>query len=139
LNVVYDCRIREVMGYPEPGYCFRRGDDAFLMWSGYLNNLMEGMWEIYGCEFDPDDPEHPHLGQVPLLQTWNETNYIGSHGPLTIMELPATARAFREARAELRQAGPNLFDSLRHGEALATFLEIAVKTKQAVSVEEWWG
>ena len=30
MNVVYDCHIREVMGYAERGYCFLRGDDALL-------------------------------------------------------------------------------------------------------------
>jgi hypothetical protein len=139
VNVVYDCHIPEVMGYPERGYCFRRGGDALLMWDGYFSDLMDGMWRVYGWEFDPDEPDRPQLGQVPLLRAWNEQGWIGTDGPLPITELPATVRAFRDAVAELRRAGPNLAESPQHGEALAAFLEQAVAAGQAVSVEEWWG
>jgi hypothetical protein len=138
LNVVYDCRIPEVMGYPERGYCFCRGGDALLMWSGYFSDLMYGMWALYGWESDPDDPDHPCLDQVPLLREWSE-HWIGTHGPLPIAELPTTARAFRDAMTELQRAGPNHAESLEHGEALAAFLEQAVADGLPVSVEEWWG
>lgn len=139
MNVVYDCHIREVMGSPECGYCFRCGDDALLMWSGYFEDLMHGMWTVYGWEFDADKPDHPHLDQVPLLRSWNEASAIGTNGPLPIAELPATARAFRDVIEELQRAGPNLAESPRHGEALAEFLERAVVAGQPVSIEEQWG
>ena len=139
MNVVYDCHIPEMMGYAERGNCFRRGDDALLLWDGYFSDLMSGMWSVYGYEFDPDEPSHPHLDQVPLLREWNEQGTIGTHGPLLIAELPATARAFRDAVAELRRVGPNWAESPQHGEALATFLEQAVGACLVVSVEEQWG
>ncbi len=137
MNVVYDCHIPEMLGYPERGYCFRRGGDAFLVWDGYFNDLMHAMWAVYGWEPGADDPAHPHLGLVPLLRRWNEGE-IG-RAPLLIPELPATARALKDACVELRRVGPNLAESPQHGEALAAFLELAVATGQSVSVEEWWG
>ena len=139
MNVVYDCHIPEVMGYAERGYCFRRGEDALLMWEGYFSDLMHAMWTLYGWEPDLDEPSAPNLGQVPLLREWNEEGWMGTDGPLLITGLGATANAFREAVAELRRAGLNLAESPQHGEALAGFLEQAVATGQAVSVEEWWG
>lgn len=137
MNVVYDCHIPEVMGYAERGYCFRRGNDALLMWEGYFNDLMHAMWKVYGWEYNPDDPRHPHLDQVPLLREWN-AGWIGSEGPLTIPELSATAWAFRDAVKKLECTGPNLAESPRHGEVLADFLEQATATGQPVSIEEWW-
>jgi hypothetical protein len=137
--VVFDCHIPEVMGYAERGDCFRRGDDILVMWDGYFRDLMSGMWTVYGWDFDPDQPDHPHLDQVPLLREWNEQGRIGTHGPLPIGNLPATARAFRDAVAELRRGGPGLAESPQHGEAPAEFLEQAVAAGRAVSVEEQWG
>jgi hypothetical protein len=139
VNVVYNCHIPEIMGYPERGYCFRRDGDAFLMWEGYFSDLMHAMWTVYGWEPNPDDPDHPNLGQVPLLREWNEQGWIGSDLPYSIPELPAAVRAVRTAVAELARVGPNLAESLQHGEALAVFLEQAVAARQSVSVEEWWG
>lgn len=139
MNVVYDCHIPEILGYYERGYRFLRGDDALIMWDGYFEDLMSGMWTVYGYEFDSDEPDHPNLEQVPLLRAWNEQGWIGTDGPLPIAELPATARAFRDAVAELRRRGPNLAESPRHGEALADFLEQAAATGRTVSVEEQWG
>jgi hypothetical protein len=139
VNVVYNCHIPEVMGYAERGYCFRRGDDALFLWDGYFSDLMSGMWRVYGYEFDPDEPSHPHLDLVPMLREWNEQGTIGAHGPLLIAELPATARAFRDTVAELRRAGAKLADSPQHGEALAAFLERAAGACLMVTVEERWG
>ena len=139
MNVVYDCHIPEMMGYAERGYCFRRGDDALIMWDGYFSDLMRGMWSVYGWELDPDEQGHPHMGQVPLLREWSEKGCVGTNGQLAIAELSATARAFREAVAELRHASHNLAESPQHGEALAAFLEQAVAAGQAVNVEEQWG
>jgi hypothetical protein len=139
VNVVYNCHIPDVMGYPERGYCFCSGNDAFLMWDGYLSDLMYAMWRVYGWEPDPDDPAHPHLDQVPLLREWNENGLKCTHGPMTIAELKATARAVRDAQAELNRAGPNLAESPRHGDALAAFLEQAAASDREVSVEVQWG
>jgi hypothetical protein len=136
---MYNRHVSEVMGYPERGYCFRRGEDVFLMWDGYFDDLMRAMWTLYGYEPDPDDPDHPNLGQVPLLREWNEQSWIGTRGPFQIAELPATVHAVRDAVTELGRRGPNIAESPQHGEALATYLEQAVATGQAVSVEEWWG
>lgn len=139
MNVVYDCHIREIMGYPERGYCFRRGDDALLIWDGYFSDLMSGMWKVYGYVFDPDEPDHPHLDQVPLLVEWNERGWFGKDGPLPIQDPPAAARAFRDAVARLRRVGTNLPESPQHGEALAAFLEQAAASGLPVGVEEEWG
>lgn len=136
MNVVYDCHIPQVMGYPEPGYCFLRGDNALLMWEGFFSDLMRGMWAVYGLEFDPDEPDHPHIDQVPLLREWNALGEIDG-GPRSVAEVRATARAIREAVAELRRVGSNLAETPRHGEALAAFLELAAKDGQTVQVREW--
>src|SRR5262245_28376362 len=119
LNVVYDCHIPEVMGYPEQGYCFRRGDEVLLMWSGYFNDLMQAMWTVYGWLPDAMDAESPNLDQVPFLRQWNEQGEIGPE-PLLITEV--AVRAFSAAVAELKRVGSNLPDSARHGEALVGFL-----------------
>src|SRR5688572_17490201 len=110
------------MGYAERGYCFRRSDDALLMWDGYFSELMHGMWTVYGWELDPAESDHPNLEQLPLLREWNEQGWIGTDAPLVIAELSATAQAFRAAAVELRRVGPNLPKSPEHGEALAAFL-----------------
>jgi hypothetical protein len=49
-----------------------RGDDAFLMWRGYFDEIMRATWRVYGWEPDPEEPGQPNLDQVPLLRTWNE-------------------------------------------------------------------
>ncbi len=109
------------------------------MWEGYFSDLMNAMWVVYGWEFNPEEPNRPNLGQVPLLRDWNEGHLIGAHGPSWIADLPAIASAVRDAVCELRRVGPNLRDSQQHGEALAGFLEQAVASAQSVSIEEWWG
>jgi hypothetical protein len=138
MQIVYDCHVREVMGYPQRGYCFRRGDDALLMGDGYFSDIMHAMWRIYGWESDPDEPDQPNLLQVPFLREWN-AHGVGTHGPIQIAELATTAQAFRCAVAELRRTGSHLAESPQHGEALADFFEQAVGTDQSVSIEEWWG
>jgi hypothetical protein len=138
VNVVYNCHIPETMGYPERGYCFHHAENGFLMWKCYFDDLMRAMWRVYGWEFHPDEPDHPHLLQVPLLRDWNEGG-ISADGPTPIEAVAATAHAFRDALAELRRSGPELAESVEHGEALAAFLEQANATAQSVSIEEFWG
>ena len=100
---------------------------------------MHAMWTIYGLVPDPDDPSRPNFNQVPLLREWNEQHWIGSYAPLQIMDVPATARAFREAVFEMGRSGSNLAESPAHGEALAAFLERANASGQMVRIEEWLG
>jgi len=135
VNVLYDCHLSEVMGYPERNYCFRRSNDALLMWEGYFNDLMTAMWSLYGWKFDPDEPASPNFDQVPLLRAWNEGT-IGKVDPQNVGELEATIRAFRAAVAELARRAPDRSDSARHGAALAEFMEQAVFAGQSVTVQE---
>ena len=126
MKVVYNCHIPEVMGYANRGYCFRRGDEAFLIWEGYFSDLM-AMWSVYWV----------NLTQVPLLGDWNDQRI--ADGPVSFKELPATVRAFRESVDELRKTGGMLDESPQHGDFLVNFLEEASEKGQSVSVEEWWG
>ncbi|MBA4189501.1 MAG: hypothetical protein C0467_16050 [Planctomycetaceae bacterium] len=137
MNVVYNCHIPEVMGYPEKGYCFSRGEDAFLMWGGYFYDLMQAMWTVYGRELDAERPDAPNLTQVPILAEWNTGN-IGSSAPFLLSEPGKMAIAFREAVAALGRAQPHLEESPIHGVALAEFLEQAATAGQWVCLEEWW-
>ena len=137
MNIVYNCHIPEVMGYPERGYCFRRGDDAFLMWGGYFYDLMQAMWTVYGYVLDPERPYGPNFREVPLLQAWNEGG-VGADTPFIVFDPGTLAHAYRSAVAALGQRGPCLEGSSIHGEALVGFLTQAASDGLAVSVEEWW-
>jgi hypothetical protein len=130
LNIVYDCHVPEVAGHPECAYRFLRGEDAFLMWSGYFDELMRSMWAIYGWEEE--------LGKVPLLRDWNEGR-LDIQSPLQISALMVTANALRKVVAGLRQVGSSLLGSPAHGESLAAFFEQAVAEGQVVTIDQWWG
>lgn len=136
MRVVYDCYVPEVMGYPQRGYRFQRGDDVFLMSEGCLSEIMGALWSVCGWEPDPDEPNQPNLSHVPLLVEWNDCGTIGTQGPIQILELASTARAFQNVLGELQSARSS---SPQHAEALVRFLEQAVTSEQSVSVEEWWG
>jgi hypothetical protein len=138
MNVVYNCHIPEVMGYPEQGYCFRRGDEAFLMWRGYFDDLMRAMWTVYAYDPDPEGPDGPNISQVPLLREWNEESVVGAYAPFLVSDPGRMALAFQAAVAALGRTGPCLKDSSTHGEALAGFLAQAAVAGLSVSVEEWW-
>ncbi len=138
MNVIYNCFTAETRFTADRGYRFLRGDDAFLMWSGYFDNLMDVMFEVYRYEPDPNNPQHRNIDLVPLLRAELEEGWIGTDGPVTIMELANTVRALSDAIARLGQTTPCLPESPQHGQALVKFLNKAIIMELPATIEEIW-
>jgi hypothetical protein len=135
MKVVHDCWSFIQTPWPERGYRLSRGgNEAFLIWEGYWDELMRSASELCAAG---------ELDYIPILREWTEClgcfDITNEDSPSRFDDAAGVAATIRQARQRLRQSQEQPMMPEEDYAALQRLLDTAIAEGQQIVIEEWWG